>query len=81
MTVNPLDIIVLNRDLPAYGLSRGDLGAVVEIYGSDSFGAEFVSASGRTQAFVTLRSADIRPVADDDLVAGRPTGSADRRDG
>jgi hypothetical protein len=81
MTVNPLDIIVLNRDLPPHGLRRGDLGAVVEIYGSDSFGVEFVAASGRTQALVTLRSADIRPVADDDLVAVRPAGSAGRRDG
>jgi hypothetical protein len=47
MTVHPLDIIVLNRDLHSHGLRRGDLGAVVEIYGSDSFGVEFVAASGR----------------------------------
>jgi hypothetical protein len=81
MTVHPLDVVVLNRDLPSHGLRRGDLGAVVEIYGPDAFGVEFVAASGRTQALVTLRLTDIRPVADDDLVAVRPAGPTDRRDG
>lgn len=80
MTVHPLDVVVLTRDLPAQGLRRGDLGAVVEIYGTNSFGVEFVAASGRTQALVTLRLEDLRPVADDDLVAVRPA-SSDRRDG
>lgn len=81
MTVHSLDVVVLTHDLPVYGLRRGDLGAVVEIYGADSIGVEFVAASGRTQALVTLRPDDLRPVADDDLVAVRPAGSADRRDG
>jgi hypothetical protein len=36
---------------------------------------EFVAASGRTQALVTLGPSDIRAVADDDLVAVRPTAS------
>jgi hypothetical protein len=33
---------------------------------------EFVTASGRTQALVTLSPAVVREVADDDLVAVRP---------
>ena len=49
-------------------------GAVEEIYGAESIGVEFVAASGRTQALVTLRPDDLRPVADDDLVAVRPEG-------
>ena len=81
MTVQPLDVVVLTHDVPAHGLRRGDLGAVVEIYGSASIGVEFVAASGRTQALVTLHPTDLRPVADDDLVAVRPAGSIDRRDG
>jgi hypothetical protein len=36
---------------------------------------EFVAASGRTQALVTVGAADLRAVADDDLVAVRPTAS------
>lgn len=81
MTVHPLDIVVLTRDLPAHGLRRGDLGAVVEIYGPASIGVEFVAASGRTQALVTVHQDDIRPVGDNDLVAVRPASPSDRHDG
>lgn len=81
MTIHSLDVVVLTRDVPAHGLQRGDLGAVVEIYGPHAIGVEFVAASGRTQALVTLHPADLRPVADDDLVAVRPAGSPDRHDG
>jgi Domain of unknown function (DUF4926) len=81
MTLQLLDVVVLTRDLPDHGLRRGDLGAVVEQYGLDAMGVEFVAASGRTQALVTLRRGDVRPVADDDLVSVRPSHSADRRDG
>lgn len=81
MTFRPLDVVVLKSDLPKYGLKRGDLGAVVDVYAPDSLEVEFVTASGRTQALVTLRRGDIREVGDDDLVAVRPTGSsATRRD-
>ncbi len=80
MTVHPLDVVVLTHDVPAHGLRRGDLGAVVEIYGTDSIGVEFVTASGRTQALVTLHVNDLRAVDDDDLVAVRPVCSSDGRD-
>jgi len=30
-----LDTVVLKRDLPEHGLRAGDLGAVVELYGTD----------------------------------------------
>ena len=71
MTIRILDVVVLTRDLPTHDLCRGDLGTVVERYGPDAVGVEFVAASGRTQALVTLRSDDLRSVADDDLVAVR----------
>jgi len=69
--MNSLDVVVLTRDIPAHGLRRGDLGAIVERYGPEALGVEFVAASGRTQALVTLRPTDVRAVADDDLVAVR----------
>jgi hypothetical protein len=72
MTYRLLDTVVLNRDLPDHALRRGDLGAVVEIYEPDGLEVEFVTASGRTAALVTLTAGDVRPVADDDLVAVRP---------
>ena len=73
MTPKILDVVVLTRDIPAEGLRAGDLGAVVAVRGAESFAVEFVAASGRTQALVTLGPADVRAVADNDLVAVRPT--------
>ena len=81
MTMQTLDVVVLTRDLPAHGLRRGDLGAIVERYGPDSVGVEFVAASGRTQALVILCPNDLRSVADDDLVAVRPAHATTGHDG
>ena len=71
MTFALLDTVVLNRDLPNHGLRAGDLGAVVEIYGSDGVEVEFVQASGQTKALVTLRAVDLRSVAQSDILAVR----------
>ena len=73
MTYRVLDTIVLDRDLPDRGLRKGDLGAVVEVYEPDGLEVEFVTASGRTAALVTLTTRDVRPVGDDDLVSVRPS--------
>ena len=63
--------MVLDRDLAEHGLRSGDLGAVVEVYEPDGLEVEFVTASGKTQALVTLNVNDVRPVQDSDLVAVR----------
>jgi len=63
---------VLEKELPERGLRRGDLGAVVQLYEPDGLEVEFVTASGRTEALVTVNVRDVRPVADVDLVAVRP---------
>lgn len=63
----------LTHDVPAHGLQRGDLGAVVEVYGPDALAVEFVAASGRTQGLVTLARTDVRAVSDNDLVSVRST--------
>lgn len=72
MTYRVLDTVVLDRDLLNHGLRKGDLGAVVQVYEPDGLEVEFVTASGRTEALVTLNVRAVRPVADDDLVAVRP---------
>jgi hypothetical protein len=72
MRYRTLDVVVLNRELPERGLRKGDLGAVVEVYEPDGLEVEFVTASGRTEALLTLGVTDVRPVADNDLVAVRP---------
>jgi Domain of unknown function (DUF4926) len=69
-----LDVVVLNTDVPTHGLKRGDLGTVVDVYDHETVEVEFVTASGRTKALVTLRATDIREVGDDDLVTVRPVG-------
>ena len=71
MRFKELDTVVLDQDLPEQGLQKGDLGAVVQVYEPDGLEVEFVSASGRTEALVTLKDADVRPVADGDLIAVR----------
>jgi hypothetical protein len=65
-----LDTVVLDKDLPHHGLQRGDLGAVVEVYEPDALDIEFVTASGRTGALVTVSPDDIRPVVENDLIGG-----------
>ncbi|MDQ7859070.1 MAG: DUF4926 domain-containing protein [Armatimonadota bacterium] len=72
MSYHILDTVVLDRDLPERNLCRGDLGVVVQVYESNGLEVEFVTASGRTEALITLNVQDVRPVSDDDLVAVRP---------
>ena len=76
MSFKTLDVVVLERDLPASSLKRGDLGTVVEVYEPDGLEVEFVTASGKTEALLTLKTADVRPVGDSDLMAVRPYARA-----
>ncbi len=71
MRVNELETVVLDRDLPEHGLRKGDLGAVVQVYSPENLEVEFVTASGRTQALVSLSTTDVRQVGDEDLVSIR----------
>jgi hypothetical protein len=71
MRFRVLDAVVLDRDLPDLGLRSGDLGAVVQVYKADGIEVEFVAASGRTEALVTLKESDVRPISDTDLIAVR----------
>lgn len=66
-----LETVVLDRDLPEHGLRRGDLGAVVDVHEPDGLEVEFVLASGKTQALISLRVSDVRAVGDGDLIAVR----------
>lgn len=78
MTYHELDTVVLTRDLAEHGLQAGDLGAVVHAYSPETLEVEFVRASGQTQALVTLREVDLRPVLDHDLVAVRSVAPSTR---
>ncbi len=72
MNFNTLDTVALARDLPSHGLRKGDLGGVVQVYAPNGLEVEFVTASGRTGALVTLNVADVRAVGDSDLISVRP---------
>lgn len=72
-----LDTVALTHDVPEAGLCRGDLGAVVEIHAPDAFEVEFVAASGRTQALLTLHGHGIRALGDQDLIAVRSLQETD----
>lgn len=78
MTYRELETVVLARDLPEHGLRTGDLGAVVHVHSPEALEVEFVRASGHTQALLTLRTGDLRPVQDHDLVAVRPIAPSSR---
>ncbi len=71
MRYKELDVVVLDKELPDLGLRRGDLGTVVHVYEPDGLEVEFVTASGRTEALVTLEVGDVRPVVDTDLISVR----------
>jgi hypothetical protein len=72
-----LDTVALTHDIPSAGLRRGDLGAIVELHEPDAMEVEFVAASGRTQALLTLEASDVRQVGDQDLIAVRSLAETD----
>ncbi len=66
-----LDVVILNRDIPEYGLKSGDAGTVVETYEPDGLEVEFVTGSGATQALVTLRTRDVHLMTGREILAAR----------
>jgi hypothetical protein len=76
MTYRELDTVVVTKDLPAHGLKRGDVGAVVHVYSPTALEVEFVTAAGSTQALVTLGTDSLRPVGRRDLLAVRQLDAA-----
>lgn len=67
-----LDLVVLTRDLPEFGLAAGDVGAVVHRYpDAAGFEVEFVTASGETVAAATLAPADVRALVGREILHAR----------
>ena len=59
--IRELDRVVLTKDIAEHRLWAGDIGTVVHFY-SDKLACEveFVTASGRTVAVLTLKKEDVR---------------------
>ena len=51
-----LDVVALTEDLPERGLSRGQVGTIVESLTPDAFEVEFSDDEGRTYATLALRA-------------------------
>ena len=59
--MNELDLVVLRRTLPAYGLEEGDVGTVVHCYGDGAaVEVEFITGEGETIAVETLDVQEVR---------------------
>ena len=63
MNFDLFERVVLRRDLSDEDLRAGDVGVVDELYGDEGLEVEFMSASGDTQAVVTLDVGDVRRAA------------------
>ncbi len=75
--IRELDTVVLTRDLPEYGLSRGDIGVVVHCYkGGVAFEVEFVTGKGETVAVATLESKDVRAMHSNEILHAREIKAA-----
>ena len=63
------ECVVLTQDLPVEGLQAGDVGTVVHVHhGEEGYEVEFMTFAGETLAVTTVRPAQIRPVARQDIV-------------
>lgn len=72
-----LDTVVLTHDLKKYALKVGDVGAIVHRYSDDqTMEVEFVAASGKTVALVTLTQSDLRPMAKTEIFSVRTVAPA-----
>ncbi len=59
--IQEIDTVVLTRDIPAEGLRKGDLGAVVLVHENGAaYEVEFVTLDGETLAVVTLPAEAVR---------------------
>ena len=76
MNIKELDTVVMKVDLPSSGLKAGDIGAVVHVYSQDAIEVEFITASGHTQALVTLYASQVRSVGPKDILAVRQLTAA-----
>lgn len=54
-----LDVVAVIADLPALGLTRGQVGTVVEQLAPDTFEVEFADDQGHTYAQAALRESQV----------------------
>lgn len=61
--IRRLDAVALTEGVPAHGLTAGEVGAVVEVFGDgEVLEVEFCDNSGATYGLHTLRAAQLIPL-------------------
>jgi hypothetical protein len=76
MSIELLDVVMLEVDLPKLALKRGDAGTVVEFYSDGAAEVEFVTVGGYTKALATLTSDQFSPLDPQDILAVRRQDAA-----
>ena len=72
-----LDTVVVNRDIPAHRIVRGDIGVIIHIYKDKSaVEVEFVSGEGTTLRVITLGTEDVRLMKKDEILHVRELHTA-----
>ena len=72
-----LETVVLTHDIKEHGLLEGDMGAVVNVYDAEKAAeVEFVTATGRTVALLTLNPSDVRRVKRNNILHVRGFSTA-----
>lgn len=72
-----LETVILTHDIKKHDLRKGDMGAVVHVYDSgEAAEVEFVTATGKTVALVTLNLSDVRDVEQNDILHVRGFATA-----
>jgi hypothetical protein len=75
--IRELDDVVLECDLPQYGLKRGDVGTVVLVHGHGAgYEVEFTALDGETIAVTTLGAAQLREVDGSEIAHARDLARA-----
>ena len=58
-SIDILDVVALNEDLPDHGLYRGQVGTAVERWAPGVFEVEFSDNEGRTYAMLALKETQL----------------------
>jgi hypothetical protein len=75
--INELDYVVLERDLPQFGLKRGDVGTVVLVHDNGTgYEVEFTALDGETIAVTTLSRGELREVSGGEIAHARDLAHA-----
>ncbi len=68
-----LNTVIVTVDLSDEEVLAGDIGTIVEVYSIPypAYEVEFVNPNGTTRALLTLSSAQIRPLLENDVLTTR----------